>query len=634
MVDPFSTIILSKLIEVALEKSAASISKLLNKSEKEMLSTSENLRANLSIYIKKCLKFSENISVFRHRDELDLENHSIQLTFRNQDRRFYSINSEKILEEVDLLKEKNHQILLGDPGAGKTTTLKRLVNRTFQILFSEDSEEFNYSFPIVVRLSEISVSETLLTHLCHQLGIDYDSVPKEIPYTHTEIVDEKVYSHKLKRTIKTSKEVHTQKIRKVYEYKIGGYSLKYALGEYLNRMKSTIFIDGLDEVNYQIKDEVFNEIKALSNVLTDSKIILSSRYLQEISSFKQFNVNEIKPLSSNQKMEIAELWLENAEVFFAKLLKLPYQDISNRPLFLTYLIRLFKSSNDELPEQAVDVYRQIVLLAIKEWDEDKEQEIKRFSKYKKFNTYRKEEFLSDIAYELTYSQNVKKIFDRDQLKNAYLRVYKKYPGLSFNDKTDILRDIESHNGLIIETSDDRFEFSHLSLQEYLCAKYILEIQISRKHLELLNIYPAPFAIATVLSRKPEEWFAVLFLTNIGEIRASYRLSAEKLFEYIDRLIVEKIVFSGPIQELGLAILSLFFKFERTKVLSKLIEFSKTKFVYESVQKCLSLYAITKTKDGNHYDFSLKKAPSTDFFLKCEEKGTVSIASIDHLIKRI
>jgi hypothetical protein len=630
MSEILTEIIVEKTLEYAVTKTVGFLINVHGKKRKE-LDSEERIKDALNVSLKRAIKFAENISIFKHPDRLDLETNSIELTVRNQDRRFYSLGQERTLEEIDLLKSDGHQILLGDPGAGKTTTLKRLVKKTFQLLESEDFEDFSFSFPIVVRLSEIPPGETLLTHLCHQLGVKYETVKVEKPYTSTEMVKERVTRPDTGEVFTVTSEVEVEKIHVDYERNIGNYPLKYAVGEYLNQLKSIIFLDGLDEVNYRIKDKVFDEIKELSDAITDGKLILSSRYLQEIPSFKQFAVNEIRPLDDDQKGKIADLWIQNTTQFFSRLGKLPYRDVADRPLFLTYLLRLFKANNDELPEQAVDVYRQIILLSIREWDDDKQQEIKRFSKYKTFNTYKKEDFLADLAFELTYSQGVKKVFNRDQLKNAYLHVFRKYPELTYEDKTDILMDVQSHNGLIIETGNGRFEFCHLSLQEYLCAKYILSTPVSRKHFELINIYPAPLAVANVLSSKPEEWFSVLFLTNIGDIKATSRVGPDKLFEYLDRLLLEKVVFSTPTLELGLAVLSLFFKYEKSDVLQKLIEFSKTRYVYESVEKALRYYRTTK--HGKIYRFELEKKPISDFNLTPEAAGEVSIQNINHLVTR-
>lgn len=637
--------ILKEITKIALDKSFKFLSKLFNKEETNSSFTQNKLERGLSIHINKAFRFSENISILRYPDSYDVTENSIKLCLARQDRRFSSLGSRKIIEEADLLNDDFHHLLLGDPGAGKTTTLKRLTKKVFNTLSSEETDSYKYSFPIVVRLGEIEQTESFFTHICGQLGIEYETHKKIINYTEEKTIyytEEKIVVKEIedpdtkeiqkiyKRVeVPKSKKVETLGTKIIYEYKIGEYPLKYSLSEYLNEIECIIFIDGLDEVHFKIKNSVFEEIKELSQILNSSKIILTSRYIQEISSFKQFQICEILPLREDQKREIADIWINNTELFFSKIRFMPYNDLTDRPLFLFYLLRLFDSNNEMLPIQAVDVYRQIVLLSIREWDDDKELEIRRYSKYRDFDTYKKEDFLSELSFVLTYSQRVKKLFTHRQLESAYLEIYSRYPNLSSKDEKDIVKDIEAHNGLIIEIYNNKFEFSHLSLQEYLCAKYILSIPISRKFYELLNIYAAPFAIATVLSSKPEEYFAVLFLLNIDEIRIIYQIDSDTIYEYLDRLLIEKIHFSVPTVELGFAVLYLFFKYSETMASLKLIKFSNTKYIYESVRKALHFYNIEEY--GDQYYFEMKEKLITDLHIRCPEKGSVKTKYIKKLV---
>lgn len=641
----FEDRVIKELISLVLDKCFNVLSSIFN-NEKDKISITQNkLEAGLSIHIKKALKFSDNISVFKAPDDRDVIKNSIQLYLVNQDRRFAPLDSRKtIIEEDDLLNDDFHHLLLGDIGAGKTTTLKRLTRKLFNILFSEKSDLINFSYPIVVRLGEIAETETLFTHICGMLGIEYETHAKIVNYKEVkeerykdfERVYEVIEDPKTKKKVKIPKDVEVEKVKEVethktktvYEYKMGGSPLKYSVPKYLNGMKCIIFLDGLDEIHFQIKDAIFEDIKELSQTLDSSKIILTSRHIQEIQSFKQFKISEILPLNDDQKREIANIWLKNSDLFFSKIKKLPYGDLTNRPLFLFYLLKLFDNNNENLPPQAIDVYRQIVLLAIREWDIDKELAIRRYSKYRKFDTYKREDFLSELAFELTFSQGVKKVFTHQQLEIAYLNIYSRYPELSWKDEKDIVQDIEAHSGLIIEVFDNKFEFSHLSLQEFLCAKYILSIPMSRKHYELLNIYPAPLAIATTLTPKPEEWFSMLFLCNIGEIRVHYQLESDKIFEYLDRLITEKVHFSRPTIELGFAVMYLFFKVGHTKASQKLVEFTNVSHIEESVRRCLHYYNVEQF--GDEYYFEIIKKPITDLHINFPEKGSVKTMDIESI----
>lgn len=606
----FNEIVIEKFVEVTVEKAFSFFINMLSNKEtgSDLISFKKDLSAGLQLQTTKALKFCSNISIFKMSDASETSSCTIELLLKNQGRHFYN-NKGKQVTEKELLSDNNNHIILGDPGAGKTTTIKRLLQSTFDILFSDNTDDFSYSFPIIIRLGEIRKSESLLTFLCKELGIQYDTIEKKIEYDDIE----EIYSPVHKQLI-----VKKTKIER--EYKIGQFSIENAIANYLNEMNAILFLDGLDEVHYELKDIVDGEIKRISYLLNNSKIIITSRYIADINTFKQFKKNEIVPLSLNQSKAIAAIWLENTDLFFAKLNSRPYCDLKDRPLFLSLLLILFKNNNEELPEQAIDVYRQIILLLIKEWDEDKEYKTYRYSKYKLFDTYKKEDFLAEIAFYLTYELKVKKIFNEKQLEYAYFHIYRRYPQLMENDAKSVIEDIESHNGLIIKSFGDAFEFSHLSLQEYLCAKYLLSIPISKKYYNYLNIYPAPLAIANVLSPMPNEWFAMLFLNNIKEIQVGRQLEADSVYQFIDRLLSERITFPMPSDELGFATLYLLFKFYSNGELMNLLNrFIRVKFVMESLAMALRKYEVLANSHG-YMDIELKRDALTNLYIDVPQSG--------------
>lgn len=612
-----TTIISSQLIKNFVNKGTDSLVKRVKRKKEKIES---ELNSGFSIHIRRAFKFAENITLFKQTDSRKILKNSVHLNITNQDRRFAKIGSREIITEDDIINNFRNYILLGDVGAGKTTTLKRLSKKTFINIFSPNIEDWIFSFPIVIKLAEIKRTETFLTHICGQIGLKYKTITHKEIVTETRIKREEYIHPETGEKEMIEEEEEYDKTILSYEYKIGEYTIENALGEFLDEMNCIIFVDGLDEVHFAIKESVFSEIKQISQILCQSKMIITSRYISEISSFKQFDIIEICALTKNQKRDISLLWMKNADKFLRKLYNLPYADLSDRPLFLNYLILLFLNNNDQLPTQAIDVYRQIILLVIRDWDADKEVNIYRYSKYKTFDTYKKEDFLSDLTFELTYEQNVKKSFTHEQLKKAYLSIYKRYPGLKRNDSKEVLRDIESHTGLIIEVFDNNFEFSHLSLQEYLSARYIVSIPFSRSHFELLNNYPSPLAIANVISPRPAEWFAILFLENLREKRFRYQLDGDRVFEFIDRLIIEKIIFPNPKKELGFAIIYLKSKFNSHKLASKIMDFQKINYVLESLELAFKYYSSEKR---NGKIFFEKKSSFKDDDLKIGilEKGS-------------
>ena len=71
-------------------------------------------------------------------------------------------------------------------------------------------------------------------------------------------------------------------------------------------------------------------------------------------------------------------------------------------------------------------------------------------------------------------------------------------------------EIQSSTGIMIASSIG-YEFSHLSLQEYLCADYIVREPFAENLPKYVAEYPAPSAISISLSSNSSTWFAGLVL---------------------------------------------------------------------------------------------------------------------------
>lgn len=369
-----------------------------------------------------------------------------------------------------LLSDKNY-MLLGDPGSGKTTSLKLLAK---QILRGA-----NQRFPIVIQLRDVADGD---------LG--------------------------------------------TYFYKLltgqPGGTLEDAI-RIANRIRAMILVDGLDELspNYVVA----RQIHALLDTAVDSRVIVTCRTGAYTYRFSNADVVRLAPFSREQVTELASRWLgsaEKSERFLTEMMHVPWIGTEIRPLTLVHLLALYQHSG-AIPERPRTIYRKIVRLLLEDWDE--QRFIHRTSRYLSFSTDRKEEFLEALAYRLIIT-GAKGGFDHSQGEDGYLDVYEEF-ALPRYEMNKVLREIESHTGLILETQLDEYEFAHLSIQEYLAASHVLKLPYLPKEAASA---PEVLAIALALSARPEIYLQELFSSGF---LSSPTPPPSFIYSFLKRLAIER-----------------------------------------------------------------------------------------------
>jgi hypothetical protein len=410
------------------------------------------------------------------------------------------------IEKVPLLdvigREKNHLTILGQPGAGKTTSMKFICQSIF---FDETFYKAKFSYPILIKLREFNKpvkskdsAGILIEHLFNLFGLKINN--KE---------DKKISVEQLNRTKKNL----------VYEI--------------LEKLKVLLIIDGFDELNFKSHKEIIkNEIGEMATYLEESKFILTSRNADYNYSNESISVYEICPLKKSQIKDFAVKWLgeKDADKFLTEVKNSPYNDTSIRPLTIAHLCAIYERIG-KIPEKPKTVYRKIINLLLEEWDE--QRGITRNSTYAMFQVDRKFEFLSNLAFHLTI-KNSKAIFSRNDLKIIYKEIYIDFD-LELSDSKEVITDIESHTGLFVQAGYDFYEFAHKSIQEYLTAEYIVKlpnIPTQKRYIEKL---PNELAITIAISSNPSEYFIQLVKKILLPMEDSYTF----IQKFINRLVLEK-----------------------------------------------------------------------------------------------
>ena len=437
------------------------------------------LKINLENHILEVLNWSQEIQFFGMSEAVSTENCTINLSY-DIPRKFRSYSINKIQDEIDLLLSPNNILILGDPGSGKTTTLKRIA---LNLLLKEalDPVMDKYQYPILIKARDINDGNCNIFDLISS---------KIILLQKKSINDEKPYDY-----IATPKDS---------DFK-NNCSKEDLIPQIINETGALILIDGLDEVSPNEQNLLEKSMSELALKLSNSKIIATCRSGSYTKFISRFNLCEVCPLTENQIENIINKWSTNPEEFKNGLKKFPYHDTSNRPLFLNQLIILYNNYG-YFPEEPSEVYKKIIDLMLRNWDSNRD--VSRKSKYSVFNPDKKLLFLSATAYHLTYKIK-SKVFTSKELVKVYEMICVKF-SLPREEAVMVANEIESHSGIIAKTSDNNYEFCHLSLQEYLSALYIASDPVGKQLYLYLNSYPAPVAVAIALTSYPENLMAYIF----------------------------------------------------------------------------------------------------------------------------
>lgn len=400
-----------------------------------------------------------------------------------------------------LQNSDTHVVVLGQPGAGKTTTVQKICAD----FFAKDKLLLNYNFPIVVRLREAKRSEHLgpvFLALATTLGLEIT-----IPDAQSDGLPSELMSD----------------------------SIESAVCRMLDGLRVAVILDGFDEIpDPADKSAALQDVRRLSRELTHSRLILTSRSGDFPYHIEGACTLEISPLSTEQIEGFSRRWLRdsaNAGEFVRQVLSSPFADTAMRPLTLAHLCAIYERVGS-VPDKPKTVYRKVIGLLLEDWDA--QRSVRRATAYSKFEADRKFELLCHLAYVLTCEYRAS-VFSADALTTAYQQICGKYR-LPLNQAEEVARELESHTGLFLESGFQSYEFAHKSLQEYLAAEYMVRLPSLSAAEAYLSLIPAELALAVAISSDPTQYFSTVVLRWFP----TFSPSSEYARSFASRMQLEKI----------------------------------------------------------------------------------------------
>lgn len=248
----------------------------------------------------------------------------------------------------------------------------------------------------------------------------------------------------------------------------------------LSQGKALILLDGLDEVRLEDCSTVLNRIRDFSEVFHTNQFVMTCRIAAREYTFEKFTEVEVADFDDQQIAEFAQKWFRakdpaKAERFIEKLeYNEPIKELATNPLLLTLFCLVFEDSG-EFPPNRAELYKEGLDILLKKWDA--KRNIERDQVYKKLSLQRKEDLLSSIA--LTTFERCDYFFKQREVEQHIANYLNNLPDVETDpeafqlDIEAVLKSIEAQHGLLVERARSIYSFSHLTFQEYFTARKIV-----------------------------------------------------------------------------------------------------------------------------------------------------------------
>ena len=366
--------------------------------------------------------------------------------------------TEKRVPGLEAVQRYSKLMVLGKPGAGKTTFLKYLAMQCIEGQFQANR------VPLFITLKDFAEAPKqpdLLEYIAQQFsgcGVMNGSVKAE---------------------------------------------------QLLRQEKVLVLLDGLDEVREEDTKRVLTQIRDVADQFHSNQFVITCRIAAKEYTFERFTEVEVADFNQKQIAIFAQNWFRLSDLVKAKrfIQKLkenePIQELATNPLLLTLLCLVF-GENADFPTNRSELYKEGLDVLLKKWDA--KRNIERDQVYKNLSVQRKEDLLSQIALstfeqkDYFFKQKTVEAYIADFIRNLYNEDPE--PTVLRLDSEAVLKSIEAQHGLLAERAKGIYSFSHLTFQEYFAAREI----------------NANSAYASLVAHITEKRWREVFLLTAGMIR--------------------------------------------------------------------------------------------------------------------
>lgn len=377
---------------------------------------------------------------------------SLEELFRQSGRRSFNLTDAKKKEGIQVANEQQYLMVLGGPGVGKSTFLRKVgleALRTLGRAKFAQRDPANLLVPQDVFYQHPCIPVMLELRLFNQPEVSIQA--------------------KIAEELRTCGFPHAEELTELL----------------LKNGKLLVVLDGLDEVPSATLNHVITEIENLVDRYSDNRFIASCRVAAyNFSGFKRFKDVAMAAFEDDQIERFIQNWFrkpQDAEADTATkcwelLSSKDYEaakELAQTPLLLTLLCVVYDEYQD-FPKKRHALYGEALDVLLRKWASEKRiQRDPIYPIYQELSTELELDLLSEIAY-TSFVDN--QLFFTKEVVVEQIREFlvQNLNAPSHLDAEQVLKEIEIQQGILVERARDTYSFSHLTFQEYLTAKCIVD----------------------------------------------------------------------------------------------------------------------------------------------------------------
>jgi hypothetical protein len=353
----------------------------------------------------------------------------LEKLYREAGQRLLRYRSKERQDGIAVASKKQFLMVLGAPGAGKSTFLRKIGLESFK----EKKGNFKHqAIPVLLELKKFTESKIDLKALI-EAEFTTCGFPKPKEFTESA----------------------------------------------LDKGKLLILLDGLDEVPSANVNSVIDAIQDFVDRYDKNRYIASCRTAAYRYNFKRFSDVILSEFDDEQIQQFINNWFRSEEDKQAGTAALCWEllkrdenkaakELAHSPILLTFLCLTYDKSQTFANNRS-GLYKKALRILLEEWAAEKR--IMRQAIYEGLSVELEEVLLSEIACEgfeadrlfIPQSQLVERI---KEFLSSNLNAPKQLSG------EQVLDAIAIQQGILVERVENVYSFSHLTLQEYLTARYI------------------------------------------------------------------------------------------------------------------------------------------------------------------